>query len=169
LSQLFAGENADVTLSGNVHVTDWDDHFGLVSDDGFDVGIDAAFRPHERVEVSAYYTYDWSELHQRSASSGGTLEWDSDHEDVGHTGGLDVAFAILPERLTLTTGSSSTVEREDTCVRGTDRRRRLSRHRRSALDAVREPPLPLRRTRELHRGHRYEHYDQEDWQFDGSA
>ena len=51
LSQLFAGEDADVTLSGNLHVTDWDDHFGLVSDDGFDVGIDTSYRPHERVEI----------------------------------------------------------------------------------------------------------------------
>lgn len=104
LSQLFAHEDTDITLSGNFHVTDWDDHFGLVSDDGFDAGIDAAYRPHERVEISAYYTYDWIELHRRSASSGGTLEWRSRHEDVGHTGSIDVAFAILPERLTLTTG-----------------------------------------------------------------
>ena len=38
------------------------------------------------------------------AASGRTLEWKSDHEHVSHTGGFDVAFAILPERLTLTTG-----------------------------------------------------------------
>jgi hypothetical protein len=50
------------------------------------------------------YTFDWIELHQRSASSGGTLEWRTRHEDTGHTGSVDIAFAILPDRLTFTTG-----------------------------------------------------------------
>ena len=168
LSQIFAGENADVTLSGNVHITDWDDHFGLVSDDGFDVGIDTAYRPHERVEISANYTYDWREFHQRSASSGGTLEWDSDNEDVGHTGSIDVAFAVLPERLTLVTGFFIHSGNGETRASG------------APTDAVDYPDIEdllwaptasLRYRYDEHvsfvAGYRYEHYDQEDWQFDG--
>jgi hypothetical protein len=98
LSQLYVREDTDLTLSGNAHITDWQDHFGLVSDDGFDVGIDASYRPIERVELSLYYTYDWIELHQRSASSSGTLEWQSRHEDVGHTAGIDVAVRDRAEQ-----------------------------------------------------------------------
>ena len=43
----------------------------------FDVGVEATHRPFPQVEITTYYTYDWIELKQRSASSGGTLEWRS--------------------------------------------------------------------------------------------
>ncbi len=167
LSQLFTREDTDVTLSSNLHVTDWDDHFGLVSDDGFDVGIDTSYRPLERIEISLSYTYDWIELHQRSASSGGTLEWKSRHEDMGHTGGIDVAFAILPERLILTTGFFVHSGNGKTHTSG------------APVDAVNYPDVedllwaPTaslwyrydERVSFVAR-YRFEHYDQENWQFD---
>ena len=167
LSQLFVRDDADITLSSNLHVTDWDDHFGLVSDDGFDAGFDAAYRPHERVELSIYYTYDWTELHQRSASSGGTLEWRTRHEDTGHTGGVDVAFAILPDRLTLTTGflihrgdgTTDTAGAPADAVDFPD-----------IEDTLWSPTASLTYRYDEHvrviAGYRFEHYDQEDWQFD---
>jgi MtrB/PioB family decaheme-associated outer membrane protein len=167
-SQFFAGENADVTLSGNLHVTDWDDHFGLVSEDGFDIGIDAGYRPHERVELSLYYTYDWSQLHQRSASSSGTLEWRSDAEDTGHTAGIDVAFAILPQRVTLTTGFF---------VHSADGKTRTSGAPADAVDfpdiedMLWAPTANLQYRYDDHvsfiAGYRFEHYDQKNWQYDG--
>ena len=167
LSQLFAHEDTDITLSGNLHVTDWDDHYGLVSDDGFDVGFDTTYRPHERVELSFNYTFDWIELHQRSASSSGTLEWRTDHQDIGHTGSVDVAFAILPDRLTFTTGLFIHQGNGETSTSG------------APADAVDFPDIEdtlwaptasLWYRWDEHVSfiarYRFEHYDQDDWQFD---
>jgi hypothetical protein len=168
LSQLFVREDTDITLTGNLHVTDYDDHFGLNSDDGFDLGVDASYRPIQRVELSLFYTYDWIELYQRSASSTGTLEWRTRHQDIGHTGGIDVAFAIVPDKLTLSTGFFYHRGDGSTDTRG------------APVDAVDYPDIHDRlwaptaslsyrwdeHTRFI-AGYRYEHYDQEDWQFDG--
>jgi MtrB/PioB family decaheme-associated outer membrane protein len=167
LSQLFVREDTDLTFSSNVHVTEWDDRFGLLSDEGFDVGFDAAYRPVERVELTLFYTYDWINFHQRSASSGGTLEWRTRHEDIGHTGGLDVAFAIVPDKVTLTTGFFVHRGDGETDTFG------------APADAVDYPDIhdelwgPMaslvyhydEHVRFIAR-YRYEHYDQEDWQFD---
>jgi MtrB/PioB family decaheme-associated outer membrane protein len=167
LSQLFVREDTDVTLSSNLHITDWNDHFGLTSDDGFDVGFDASYRPLQRVELSLFYTYDWTELYQRSASSSGTAEWRTRHEDMGHTGGVDVAFAILPDKLTLTTGF---------LVHRGDGRTQTSGAPADAVDfpdihdLLWAPTASLSYRYDEHvkfiARYRFEHYDQDDWQFD---
>ena len=119
------------------------------------------------IALAVFYSYDWIELYQRSASSGGTLEWRTRHSDMAHTAGIDVAFAIVPDKLTLTTGFFYHRGDGSTDTRG------------APADAVDYPDIHDRlwapmaslayRYDEhvrLIAGYRYEHYDQDDWQFD---
>lgn len=105
LSQFYVHESFDVTFTGDYHRTHWTEgDFGLLHDDEFALSIDATWRPHPRVEINAYYTFDWMALLQTSASSSGTLPWRGQSEDTGNTGGIDTAVAILPQQLTFTAG-----------------------------------------------------------------
>jgi MtrB/PioB family decaheme-associated outer membrane protein len=169
LSQLFPGEDTDITLNGDFHLTEWTDGtYGLNSDDQFDLGIEATHRLLEQVEITLWYNYDWVELRQRSASSSGTLIWQSTSTDVAHTAGANLTWTILPDRLVFDGGYFIQTATGQTHTHG------------EPPDAVDYPEIDNRlwalfsnlsfRANEnwtFVARYRYENYDQSDWQFDG--
>ncbi|MGH9887280.1 MAG: TonB-dependent receptor domain-containing protein, partial [bacterium] len=168
LSQLFPREDTDVTLTGDFHLTDWTDgEFGLNSDDQLDLGIEVTHRLLEQVELTLYYNYDQVELKQHSASSGGTLEWESTSTDRAHTGGANVTWTIVPDRLLLDAGYFIQSAQGKTHAHG------------APADAVDYPNIDnqlqalfaslsfrLDQSWTFVGRYRYEHYDEKDWQFD---
>jgi MtrB/PioB family decaheme-associated outer membrane protein len=168
LSQFFLRDDTDLTVTSDVDLTDWTDgHFGLTTADRYAIGLEASHQPFSRVEISVYYNHDWSNLRLRSASSGGALVWESDHEDRAHTGGMDVDLALMPDRLILTTGFFIQSARGRTHANG------------APTDATDYPEIEdtlwgvsssLRYQYDERLSfvarYRYENYDQKDWQFD---
>jgi len=168
LSQLAPRDDTDLTVTGNFHLTDYDDsHFGLLDDDRFDVGFDASYRPHPRVELAAHYTYDWIELRQRSSAGSGTENWTSTSEDYAHTAGADVTLALLPERLTFTTGYFIQKAEGETHAHGVPDDAVDYPDIENTLQAV-TSSLRFRYNEQLTfvARHRWEDYDQDDWQYD---
>ena len=96
LAQLDPCEDFGVTLTGAFNLTDYDDSDqGLTDDDRFDVGIEANYRPHERVNIWANYQFDYI----RSVQKQGGGSWDSKARDTAHNGGAGVDFVIIPDML----------------------------------------------------------------------
>jgi MtrB/PioB family decaheme-associated outer membrane protein len=96
LAQLDPCEDFGVTLTGAFHLTDYDDSDqGLNDDDRFDVGIEANYRAHERVNIWANYNFDYVRLYQKQGGGG----WDSKARDTAHNGGAGVDFVIIPDML----------------------------------------------------------------------
>jgi len=169
LSQFFLRENVDLTLTGDMHLTDWTQgDFGLLSDDRWDVGFELSYHPHPRVEISAYYSYDWIAMLMRSAASGGTAVWRSQEQDTAHTGGIDLTLQLVPERVLFSAGFFIQAGNGRNQTNGTP------------PDAVDFPEIAdtlwaantsLRYRYDEHLSliarYRYESYDQHDWQFDG--
>jgi len=97
LAQLDPCENFGVTLTGAFHLTDYDDSDqGLTDDDRFDVGIEASYRPHERVNIWANYNFDYIRSYQKQ---GGAPTWTSKAHDTAHNGGAGVDIIIIRELL----------------------------------------------------------------------
>ena len=89
-------DDLGVTLTSAFSLTDYDDSVqGVTDDDRFDVGIEATYQLHERVGMSAHYTYDYLKLFQKQG--GGT--WDSETRDTAHNAGLAFDVIILRELL----------------------------------------------------------------------
>ena len=98
LTQLDPCDEFGVTLTGGFNLTDYDDSDrGLTDDERFDIGIEAGYRPHERVSMWANYGYDYIRLFQEQEQSAGT--WDSKALDTAHNGGAGVDFVIIPDLL----------------------------------------------------------------------
>jgi MtrB/PioB family decaheme-associated outer membrane protein len=99
LAQLDPCEDFGVTLTGAFNLTEYDDSvLGLTDDDRFDVGIEASYRPHERVNIWANYAFDYIRMFQKQgASTGGG--WDSKTHDTAHNGGAGVDVIIIRELL----------------------------------------------------------------------
>jgi MtrB/PioB family decaheme-associated outer membrane protein len=96
LAQLDPCEDFGVTLTGAFHLTDYDDSDqGLTDDDRFDVGIEANYRLHERVNLWANYNFDYIRLYQKQGGS----SWNSKARDTAHNGGAGVDFVIIPGML----------------------------------------------------------------------
>lgn len=169
LSQLFPREDTDVTLSGSFNITDYhDSDFGLLDDDRFDVGIDASHRPHERVEITAHYSYDWIELRQRSSANAGTENWTGKHEDRAHTGGAEIALDLIPNRLTASTGYFIQRGKGKTHAHGFPPDAVNYPEFENTLQAV-TSSLRFQYSEALAfvARHRWEDYEQDDFQFDG--
>jgi MtrB/PioB family decaheme-associated outer membrane protein len=96
LAQLDPCEDFGVTLTGAFSLTDYDDSDqGLTDDDRFDVGIEASYRVHERVNLWANYNYDYIRSHQKQGGS----TWNSTTRDTAHNGGAGVDVIIIRELL----------------------------------------------------------------------
>ena len=142
--------------------------YGLNADDQFDLGIEVTHRLLEGLEITASYSYDWIELRQTSASSGGTLDWFSQSLDRAHTAGITLSWAAVPDRLILDGGYFLQVAQGQNRTHG------------APPDAVNYPNIDNNLwalfTSASYRldehwtfvaRYRYEHYTQKDWQFDG--
>jgi MtrB/PioB family decaheme-associated outer membrane protein len=168
LSQLFLREDTDVSLNGDFHFTRYTEgKYGLNNDNQFDLGIEVTHRLFEGLEITASYSYDWIQLRQTSASSSGTLDWESQSLDRAHTAGVTVSWAAVPDRLTLDGGYFLQVAQGQTRTHG------------APADAVNYPNVDNNLwalfTSASYRlddhwtfvaRYRYEHYTQKDWQFD---
>ena len=169
LSQLFVREDTDVTLNGDFHFTRYTEgRYGLNADNQFDLGIEVTHRLLQGLEITASYNYDWIELRQTSASSGGTLDWFSESLDRAHTAGITVTWTAVPDRLILDGGYFLQVAQGQNRTHG------------APADAVNYPNIDnnlwafftsasyrLGDHWTLTARYRYEHYTQKDWQFDG--
>jgi MtrB/PioB family decaheme-associated outer membrane protein len=99
LAQLDPCEDFGVTLTGGFHLTEYDNSDqGLNDDDRFDVGIEANYRPHERVNIWANYNFDYIRLFQKQGGSSGG-GWNSKTRDTAHNGGAGVDFVIISDML----------------------------------------------------------------------
>jgi MtrB/PioB family decaheme-associated outer membrane protein len=168
-SDFFPRDDLDLSLAGNFKLTEYTEgNFGLLSDDSFDVGVELAYHPVERVEITIDYSYDQINLRQRSASSSGTLEWTSQHHDIGHTGGIDLSVGVIPDRLSFQAGLFVHKGNGRTQTKG------------APADAVDFPEIDdtlwtastslsfkVDEHLTLIARYRYESYDENDFQFDG--
>jgi MtrB/PioB family decaheme-associated outer membrane protein len=169
LSQLYVREDTDVTLSGDFNFTKWiEGDFGLTNENQFDLGIDLTHRLASQLEITFSYNYDWWNLHLQSASSSGTLVWQSQGLDRAHTGGVTLTYSAIPDRLVLDGGYFIQFAQGQTRAQG------------APADAVDYPNIHnelwaifstvsyrLNEHWTVVGRYRYEHYDQRNWQYDG--
>jgi hypothetical protein len=109
LALLVPCDTVDVNVSGGFDVSDYGrSDFGLTNDEFWNVGLDVGWRPIERVELSAYYTYAQGLLKQESRErpvAGGMVidlpinDWSSHTKEKGYNAGLSAWAALLPDVL----------------------------------------------------------------------
>ncbi len=96
LTQLDPCDEFGVTLSSGFDLSNYDDSDqGLTDDNRFNIGIDASYRPHERVGLWVNYAYDYIWAFQNQ--DGGA--WNNTTFDTAHNGGVGADFVLVPELL----------------------------------------------------------------------
>jgi MtrB/PioB family decaheme-associated outer membrane protein len=113
LAKVMPREDLELTFTGSVGYADYDSEFGLEETLDWSLGADAFYQICPRVALSAYYTYDQSKLWQdsryRPVSGGVAIDdpannWKSRTKYQYHNTGLDLTFALVPDKLDWTIG-----------------------------------------------------------------
>lgn len=122
LGRFRPGEDAELTLSGGLLRSNYpDSELGLTKSLGWNAGIDAFWQVHERVGVSAFYTYsqEWYDQDSRYRSNVPPMDdlldnWDSETRNWYHYGGVRANFSLIPNVLDLETAYLISIGHEST-------------------------------------------------------
>ena len=108
-AQFVPHEKFSFGVSGGLSYADYhESDYGLEDDERWHAGIDAAYTPFDWLDVSWYYTYDWSLLRMQSRQRGvvgGVVveqaDWSSRLNDRSHNVGADATIVLVPDEVDL--------------------------------------------------------------------
>jgi MtrB/PioB family decaheme-associated outer membrane protein len=111
LTQITPRDDFDLGFSGGWGYYDYPDSaFGVTDNERWNVGTEIGYQPVEWFSASAWYSFEHSELSQKSRwrpVSGGVVtddpanNWWSESIDIVHTLGATLDFVLIPEKLDL--------------------------------------------------------------------
>jgi MtrB/PioB family decaheme-associated outer membrane protein len=111
LAQLLPLDTVDVSLTSGFDVSEYDrSDYGLTDDQYWNVGIDLGWSPLERVQLSAYYTFEHGLMKQQSRErpvSGGMVvdhtsnDWTTNTKERAYSAGLSAWVSLIPGALDL--------------------------------------------------------------------